>query len=85
MIERHITFLKIHKNLTFDEQSSHHSLFTTLEELKKIDSAEFVFIFVKSLSIFGSQLIFVKRDIIRSRHAYTQVHLNSQFHTEQQI
>lgn len=65
--------------------SSHHSLFTKLEKLKKMDSEEFVFIFVKSLSIFCSQLIFLKRAVIGSRHAHTQVHLNSQFYSEQQI
>lgn len=68
--------MKMHKNLAFDEQSSHHSLFTKLEKLKKIDSAEFVFIFDKSLNVFGSQLILLKRDVIGGRHAHTQLHLN---------
>lgn len=86
LVDRHITFLymKIHKNLAFDEYSSHfllHSLFTTLENLK-IDFAEFVLSFIRSLSIFVSQLIFLKRHVMGSRHAYTQVHLNSQIYTE---
>lgn len=77
MIDRHITFLhmQMHESVALDGEGVHHFLF--FEKLKKVDSADFFLLFVKLLNIFGSQLTFLKRNVIESRHAHTQVHLNS--------